>query len=94
MHLCKHTINIISGYKIGPKQAHLALNQLLKENRHGNIRFKAAVHALRFAKWHKAQAPAGETTVVFRDSAFSDDVAKTNLTAILHQYGLDNVRSL
>jgi len=44
--------------------------------------------------WHKALAPAGETTVVFRDSAFADDVAKTNLTAILQQHGLDNVRSL
>jgi adenine-specific DNA-methyltransferase len=39
-------------------------------------------------------APAGETTVVFRDSAFADDVAKTNLTAILQQHGLENVRSL
>lgn len=39
-------------------------------------------------------APAGETTVVFRDSAFADDVAKSNLTAILQQHGLENVRSL
>ena len=30
----------------------------------------------------------------FRDSAFVDDVAKTNLTAILQQNGLENVRSL
>jgi adenine-specific DNA-methyltransferase len=44
--------------------------------------------------WHKELAPVGETTVVFRDSAFADDVAKTNLTAILQQHGLDNVRSL
>ena len=34
------------------------------------------------------------TTVIFRDSAFADDVAKTNLTAILEQHGLGNVRSL
>jgi hypothetical protein len=27
--------------------------------------------------WHKELAPAGETSVVFRDSAFADDVAKT-----------------
>ena len=46
------------------------------------------------AEWYKALAPAGETTVVFRDSAFADDVAKTNLTAILEQRGLGNVRSL
>jgi len=50
--------------------------------------------ALGMAAWHKAQAPAGESTVVFRDSAFPDDVAKTNLTAILEQHGLKNVRSL
>lgn len=29
--------------------------------------------------WRKALAPAGDTTCVFRDSAFADDVAKTNL---------------
>jgi len=45
-------------------------------------------------EWHKQLAPAGETTCVFRDSAFDDDVAKTNLTAILQQHGLENVRSL
>jgi adenine-specific DNA-methyltransferase len=50
--------------------------------------------ALGIVAWHKELAPAGETTVVFRDSAFADDVAKTNLTAILQQNGLDNVRSL
>jgi adenine-specific DNA-methyltransferase len=44
--------------------------------------------------WHQALKPAGETTVVFRDSAFADDVAKTNLTAILQQHGLETVRSL
>jgi adenine-specific DNA-methyltransferase len=44
--------------------------------------------------WHEELATAGETTVVFRDSAFADDVAKTNLTAILQQHGLENVRSL
>ena len=44
--------------------------------------------------WHKELSPAGESQVVFRDSAFADDVAKTNLTAILQQNGLENVRSL
>ena len=50
--------------------------------------------ALGVVAWHKEQAPAGETTVVFRDTAFVDDVAKSNLAAILHQHGLENVRSL
>lgn len=44
--------------------------------------------------WHEALKPAGETTIVFRDSAFADDVAKTNLAAILQQHGLETVRSL
>jgi adenine-specific DNA-methyltransferase len=50
--------------------------------------------ALGLVAWHKELKPAGETTVVFRDSAFADDVAKTNLTAILEQNGITNVRSL
>lgn len=44
--------------------------------------------------WHKELAPAGDSTVVFRDSAFDGDVAKTNMAAILAQNGLENVRSL
>ena len=50
--------------------------------------------AMGIIDWHKAQTPAGESTVVFRDSAFADDVAKTNLAAILQQHGLETVRSL
>jgi len=50
--------------------------------------------ALGIVAWHKEQKPAGECTVVFRDSAFDDDVAKSNLAAILAQHGLKNVRSL
>lgn len=50
--------------------------------------------ALGIAAWHQELAPAGETTVVFRDSAFADDVAKTNLSAILDQHGIKTVRSL
>jgi adenine-specific DNA-methyltransferase len=52
------------------------------------------VLALGMAAWREEQNPAGETTVVFRDSAFADDVAKTNCAAILEQHGLSNVRSL
>jgi adenine-specific DNA-methyltransferase len=46
--------------------------------------------------WHRELAPTGETTLVFRDSAFADDVVKTNLTAILEQYGIpkERIRSL
>jgi len=44
--------------------------------------------------WHKELAPIGDTICVFRDSAFADDIAKTNMAAILQQQGIANVRSL
>lgn len=50
--------------------------------------------ALGMIQWHKELAPAGDTTCVFRDSAFADDVAKSNLAAILEQHGIKTVRSL
>lgn len=42
--------------------------------------------------WHKELSPEGETTIVFRDSGFVDDVAKSNLAAILVQAGFDETR--
>ena len=50
--------------------------------------------ALGISAWHAELAPASDSTIVFRDSAFTDDVTKTNLAAILEQHGLGNVRSL
>ena len=57
--------------------------------------------ALGMADWHAelaaalGQTPAElATRVVLRDSLFDGDVAKTNLTAILRQRGLEDVRSL
>ena len=50
--------------------------------------------AIGLAAWHKEQATAGDSTVVFRDSAFSDDVVKTNITCILQQHALQTVRSI
>jgi len=44
--------------------------------------------------WHKELEPAADTQVVFRDGAFADDIAKTNMTAILEQNGIAHVRSL
>lgn len=44
--------------------------------------------------WHKELAPVSDTQIVFRDSAFADDIAKTNITAILEQNGIAHVRSL
>lgn len=44
--------------------------------------------------WRTALAPAVDTRVVFNDSGFADDVAKTNMAAILNQNGILDVRSL
>jgi adenine-specific DNA-methyltransferase len=43
------------------------------------------------AKWRDDLAPANPelSRVIFRDSAFDTDVAKTNLAAILKQRGFD-----
>lgn len=44
--------------------------------------------------WRKELAPAVDTRVVFKDSGFANDVAKTNMAAILNQNGILDVRSL
>ena len=41
-----------------------------------------------------ALAPAVDARVVFKDSGFTDDIAKTNMAAILNQNGITDVRSL
>ena len=44
--------------------------------------------------WYRDLAPSSDVHVFFRDSAFSDDVSKTNMAAILEQNGITHVRSL
>lgn len=44
--------------------------------------------------WYGNLAPSSDTHVFFRDSAFRDDVSKTNMAAILEQNGITHVRSL
>jgi len=44
--------------------------------------------------WHKGLDPETDTHVFFRDSAFADDIAKTNMATILEQNGITHVRSL
>jgi adenine-specific DNA-methyltransferase len=46
------------------------------------------------AEWVREMNPDGGTTCVFRDTAFRNDVAKTNLTETLRQGGVERVRSL
>ena len=53
---------------------------------------EAVAHAI--TEWRADLNPAGEVTCVFRDSAFADDVAKSNMAAILEQNGIAKVRSL
>ncbi|MEV0165201.1 site-specific DNA-methyltransferase [Nonomuraea fuscirosea] len=50
--------------------------------------------ALGIVEWRKELDPATDSTVVFRDSAFADDVAKANTTEILKQHGFVKVESL
>ena len=49
---------------------------------------------LGIAAWRDEMDGADDLTVVFRDSAFGDDVAKTNAVEVLRQYGIKDVRSL
>ena len=44
--------------------------------------------------WRGEFDTAGDTCVVCKDSGFVDDVAKTNMAAILRQHGITDVRSL
>lgn len=50
--------------------------------------------ALDIVDWYGDQKAVGDVTCVFRDSAFENDVAKTNLAAIIEQHGIAKVRSL
>lgn len=44
--------------------------------------------------WHTELSPSSDTHVFFRDSAFRDNISKTNMAAILEQSGITHVRSL
>ena len=44
--------------------------------------------------WHRELAPSSDSHVFFRDSAFRDDVSKTNMVTIFEQNGITDVRSL
>jgi adenine-specific DNA-methyltransferase len=44
--------------------------------------------------WRNKFDPAGDPVVLFIDNAFENDIAKSNLTAILNQNGLPNIRCL
>ena len=49
---------------------------------------------LGMASWRDELQPRQDVAVVFRDSAFEDDVAKANATEVLRQHGISDVRSL
>ena len=50
--------------------------------------------ALGIVSWRDEMKDTEDLTVVFRDSAFKDDVAKANMTEVLKQYDIKDVRSL
>ena len=83
----KRKINSKTLYSIGYGAVFACLNDSISAS---------DLDAISFAiiEWHKALAPANETHIFFKDSAFQDDVVKTNLVAILEQNGLKHVRSL
>ena len=58
------------------------------------VRKEAEPLGFGIAAWRERLAPAEVSTAVFRDSAFANDAAKTNLAAILEQHKIRNVRSL
>lgn len=45
-------------------------------------------------KWYRELGQHSDTTCVFIDDAFADDAAKLNVTAILEQFGIKNIRSI
>lgn len=50
--------------------------------------------AKEITQWHARLKRDGDSLILFRDSGFDDDIAKTNITAILNQNGLTNIRSV
>lgn len=50
--------------------------------------------AFGISDWCGEMAATRESTIIFRDSAFADDIAKINLAAILEQRGFSHLRSL
>jgi adenine-specific DNA-methyltransferase len=99
---------LIAGHAVHSVGAGALLVCLAKDGEDKNAMAEASVTpanaealALGMADWHAelaadlGQMPAElATRVVLRDSLFDGDVAKTNLTAILRQRGLEDVRSL
>lgn len=55
---------------------------------------EAEAIAQTIVSWHKELGPETDSHVFFRDSAFADDVTKSNMAAILDQNGISHVRSL
>lgn len=74
-------------YSIGYGVIFTCLNETIKSDD-----VEAIAQAIK--SWHTELKPSCDTRVFFRDSAFNDDVSKTNMAAILEQNGISHVRSL
>ena len=74
-------------YSIGYGALFACLNKSLDNN-------DIEVVAKGIITWHQQLAPASDTQVFFRDSAFADDITKSNIVSILEQSGIAHVRCL
>lgn len=85
----------IEGREIAGKAVHsIGAGALIVCLSDGITRDVVEVLATGIAAWHTELAPFVSTRVVFKDSGFADDVAKSNMAAILIQAGLLDIRSL
>jgi adenine-specific DNA-methyltransferase len=83
----KRTINGKDVYSVGGGVLMACLDTSI-------VRSEVEALAQGIIAWRTELSAVGDATCIFRDSAFSDDVVKSNIAAILEQNGIANVRSL
>lgn len=86
-HVERTEIGAVNVYRVGSGKLFACLAKTIPSHAIETV-------ALGVSDWYTRDRTDADATVVFRDSAFEDDVAKTNLVAILHQHGLAKVRSI
>lgn len=83
----QRNIGTATVYSIGKGALFVCLLDNIKHNMVEGI-------SMGIVTWHRELTPAISTRVVFKDSGFIDDVAKSNMAAILNQNGITDLRSL
>ncbi|MEH2660947.1 site-specific DNA-methyltransferase, partial [Escherichia coli] len=94
-------IRCVCGKKIGPdprnfnQRVSLGRNDLLIRTFPKQIPASSVEELTKgIIDWHKSLKVGKDTVCYFLDDAFENNVAKTNLCAILEQHGLTNLHSL